>query len=130
MILFRKYSEKEKIDKIWYQSSNIVYSECLDNDNDYKTLIVVFKGGATYQYNNVDVQDYVMFVHGGLDGSNGKALNSFIKKKCEYVKLPNRNLEELQKELEELESHINNGEYSKESNAEPEEENTKENSES
>ena len=28
-----------------------------------------------------------MFVNGGLDGSNGKALNKYIKPKCEFKKL-------------------------------------------
>lgn len=102
MILKRIYNENTKIDKIWYDSSNLVYSECVDNENELKTLIVVFKNGATYQYDNVDVMDYVMFVHGGLDNSNGKALNTFIKKKCPYKKIDNRDLSELQKELDEL----------------------------
>lgn len=110
MIIFRKYSEKDKIDKIWYQSSNILYSECLDNENDLKTLIVVFKGGGTYQYNGVDVNDYVMFVHGGLDGSNGKALNKFIKPKCEFEKLPNRSIDKLQEELATLQNETNESE--------------------
>lgn len=100
MITFRYYDEKERIDRVWYDSSNVLYSECEDKENDYKTLKVVFKGGATYVYYEVDVQDYVMFVNGGLDGSNGKALNKYIKPKCDFEKLPSTNLEELELQLQ------------------------------
>ena len=79
MILFREFDDKNKIDRIWYDSSMIVYSECFDNPSTpLKELIVTFKNGGTYKYLDVDVNDYVMFVHGGIDGSNGKALNKHI----------------------------------------------------
>ena len=87
MVLFRNYDEKEHIDRVWYNSSNIVYTECLDTPNSLKTLTVIFKNGKRYQYNDVDVNDYVMFMHGGLDGSNGKALNKYIIPKYECKKL-------------------------------------------
>ena len=80
MILFRDYDEKEMIDRVWYKSSDIIYSECKDMLGQLKTVKVVFKGGRSYIYKDVDVNDYVMFVHGGLDGSNGKAFNQFMKK--------------------------------------------------
>ena len=84
MILLREFDEEKKIDKIWYDSSMIVYSECYDNPNSpLKELSVTFKNGATYKYLDVDVNDYVMFVHGGIDDSNGKALNKHIKPKYE-----------------------------------------------
>lgn len=86
MIKIRKYDSDKRIDYIWYDSSNILYSECLDNENDFKTLKVVFKNGQSYIYKKVDVHDYVQFVHGGLEGSNGKALNSIIKPKYEFEK--------------------------------------------
>lgn len=98
MILLRDYNEEKKLDRVWYESSNIVYSECDDTDTRNKVLRVTFKNGATYQYSDVDVNDYVMFVHGGLDGSNGKALNKFIKPKCPFEKLNNLDLEELMNE--------------------------------
>lgn len=100
MILFRQYNENAGIDRVWYKSSNIIYSECIDNKDDYKTLKVVFKNGQSYTYKKVDVNDYVMFVHGGLDGSNGKALNKLIKPKYEFDKTEIYNVEELNKELE------------------------------
>lgn len=102
MVLYRDYNKEKKLDRAWYKSSNIVYSECDDNLNELKTLRVVFKNGATYQYKKVDVNDYLMFMHGGLDGSNGKALNKFIKPKYEFEKLEDTNLTKLNESLENL----------------------------
>lgn len=103
MLIFRDYDKDKRIDRIWYKSSNIIYSECYDKENDYKELKVVFKKGMTYIYHKIDVNDYVMFVHGGLDGSNGKALNKFVKEKnYEYEKVEPTSLEELQTLLESL----------------------------
>ncbi len=106
MIIFRKYDEKEHIDHVWYQSSNIVYSECLDTINELKTLTVIFKNGKRYQYKEVDVNDYVMFMHGGLDGSNGKALNKFIKNKYECEKLDDVSTDYAEKLLEEYQKKL------------------------
>lgn len=100
MIILRDYNQEKKCDKVWYKSSNIAYSECDDKLNDFKTLKVVFKNGGTYEYQKVNVQDYLMFMHGGLDGSNGKALNKFIKNKYEVVKLENTDMEKLNNELQ------------------------------
>jgi hypothetical protein len=102
MYIFRQYDADKRLDRAWYSSSNIVYSECDDNLNALKTLRVTFKNGATYEYKDVDVNDYLMFMNGGLDGSNGKALNKFIKPKYEFEKLENLNVEELMKECEKL----------------------------
>lgn len=100
MLIERNYNQETKIDRAWYSSSNIVYSECIDHENDFKTLKVVFKNGACYEYYKVSVQDYLMFMHGGLDGSNGKALNSFIKKnKYEYKRIEDKDLNLLNEEL-------------------------------
>ena len=95
MLLYRKYNEGEKVDRAWFSSSNVLYSECDDKYNDLKTLRVTFKNGSTYEYDLVDVNDYVMFLHGGTDGSNGKALNTFIKPKYKYRKLPDLNPSEI-----------------------------------
>lgn len=100
MIIFRYYDEDERIDRAWYDSSNVLYSECEDKVNELKALMVVFKNGATYVYKNVDVNDYLMFMAGGLDGSNGKALNKFIKAKCEYEKVGDTDLAQLNAQLE------------------------------
>lgn len=102
MILFREFNEEEKIDRIWYQSSMVVYSECYDKpDSALKDITVVFKNGSSYLYKDINVNDYVAFVHGGLDGSNGKALNKYIKPNCsEYKRLEDVSLTDLQNTLE------------------------------
>ena len=85
------------VDKNWFQSSNIRYSECIDHDNELKTLKVVFNNGTQYQYNNVDVQNYILFRD---DSSQGKALNQYIKAKgYEYEKLENADMQALEDEL-------------------------------
>lgn len=95
MIKFNYYSNN--VDYTWYESSNIAYSECIDNDNALKTLKVVFSTGTQYQYNDVDVRDYLMFRN---DQSQGKALNKYIKGNgYEYVKLENANLQEIEDEF-------------------------------
>jgi len=85
------------VDKVWYNSSNVIYTECIDNENKPKTLKVVFSNGTQYQYNDVNVNDYVVFKN---DSSQGKALNRLIKEKnYEYEKLENANLDEINDEL-------------------------------
>ena len=85
------------VDKTWYDSTNVVYTECIDNENKPKTLKVVFSNGTQYQYNDVDVRDYLLLRE---DASQGKALNRLIKeKKYEYVKLENADLDAINDEL-------------------------------
>lgn len=102
MIIHRDYDQEKRLDRVWYNSSNVFYSECEDVVNDYKILRVVFNNGATYEYKNVDVNDYVMFVRGGLDGSNGRALNKYIKPKCECERIEDLGKERLTEELNRL----------------------------
>ena len=102
MIVHRDYDQEKRLDRVWYNSSNVFYSECEDVVNDYKILRVVFNNGATYEYKNVDVNDYVMFVRGGLDGSNGRALNKYIKPKCECERIEDLGKERLTEELNRL----------------------------
>ena len=84
-------------DKTWYQSSNIRYSECIDHDNELKTLKVVFNNGTQYQYKKVDVQNYLLFRDAS---SQGKALNEYIKPKgYEYEKMENADMQSLEDEL-------------------------------
>lgn len=88
MIVLRDYDKEKCIDRVWYDSSNIFYTECEDKKDSLKTLRVVFNNGSTYEYYNIDVNDYLMFVHGGMNGSNGNGFNEFIKKKkYEYKKI-------------------------------------------
>ena len=94
--IFNYYSNN--VDKTWYDSSNVKYSECIDHDNELKTLKIVFNNGTQYQYNEVNVNKYLLFRE---DLSQGKALNKYIKGEgYEYEKLENADMENLQKELE------------------------------
>lgn len=102
MYIFRQYDEANRIDRAWYDSTSVIYSECDDNDNSLKTLRVTFKNGSTYEYYDVDVNDYLMFLHGGLDGSNGKALNKFIKSKYDFKRIGDIEPSKISEQLEEL----------------------------
>ena len=94
---YSKNKDGNHIDRIWYQSSNIKYSECIDHDNELKTLKVVFNNGTQYQYNKVAVQDYLLFRDAA---SQGKALNESVKSRgYEYEKLENADLGTLDDEL-------------------------------
>ena len=76
MIIYNRYVNQE--DHVWYDSSNIVYSKCYDTQaSKFKTLKIVFKGGRTYVYRNVDADDYLMFK---TAESNGQEFNKRIKK--------------------------------------------------
>lgn len=98
--IFNLYTKNEDgidVDRTWYQSSNIKYSECLDYDNRLKTLKVVFNNGTQYEYKNVNSQDYLLFRDAS---SQGKALNEYIKPKgYEYEKMENADLATLDGEL-------------------------------
>lgn len=89
MIVFNKYVNSR--DYTWYDSSNVVYSECIDTNEAFKTLKMVFKGGRQYIYHNVDPSDYLMFRNAE---SNGKAFSTYIKK-YECQRLPDITMEEL-----------------------------------
>ena len=94
---YTKSKDGIDVDRTWYQSSNIKYSECLDPDNELKTLTVVFNNGTQYKYNKVDSRDYLLFRDAT---SQGKALNEYIKPKgYEYEKLENADLATLDGEL-------------------------------
>lgn len=93
MITESRYYQNSMTDKVWYDSSNIVYSEFVDDGNGKGQLYVTFKNGTTYWYKNVDLaNDYILFKHGGTnpDMSNGKALNQFIKPKYEYERVSDK----------------------------------------
>lgn len=107
MILKSVYNKNTLTEKVWYDSSSVVYSEFIEHENDNNgELFVTFKNGGTYHYKNVDmVRDYVMFKNGGLDGSQGKALNQHIKSKYEFEKLENKDVQLL---LEEMNNTMSN----------------------
>lgn len=76
MITYSRYINQE--DHVWYDSSNILYSKCYDTQNSpTKTVKIVFKGGRTYLYKDVDANEYLQFK---MAESNGNAFNKIIKK--------------------------------------------------
>lgn len=86
------------LDRAWYSSSNIVYSECDDKENELKVLRVVFSTGRMYQYEGVNVFDYLKFRD---SDSQGKAFNQYIRK-YDAKRLEDADLDKIQKELDEL----------------------------
>lgn len=95
MLLFNYYIE-DKMDKAWFDSSNIYYAECDESDTQFKTVRVTFKNGAIYQYEQVTVFDWTMFKNAE---SQGKKLNELFKKAgYKYEKIGTANIEELQDE--------------------------------
>jgi len=90
------------LDKVWYDSSNILYSECDDKENQLKTVRVTFKNGATYQYKDVAVNDYLMFRE---SLSTGKAFIQYIKK-YDFEKLDNKDTTQLLTEYKVLTKQI------------------------
>ena len=72
------------MEKVWYDSSNVIYSECDDTVDDFKVLRVVFKDGRQYQYDQVNVNDYLLFRE---NLSQGKALNQYIKSKYDAKRI-------------------------------------------
>ena len=63
------------------QSSNIVKTEF---DTETKSMIVEFKNGARYQYENVPHEVYTRF---RMTESQGKFFSSDISKKYKFTKL-------------------------------------------
>lgn len=112
MILKKIYDEKSKTQKVWYDSTMLLYSEMVENDNENSgNLFVTFKNGTRYVYKNVRFEDYVLFVAGGTDASQGKALNKVIKGKYEYEKLDNADVAKIKAEMfenEEKEVDVSN----------------------
>lgn len=96
-IIFNKYINSR--DHTWYDSSNVKYSECIDNDETKKVLKVTFKGGQTYIYRDVDVSDYVLFKNAE---STGKAFNEHIKKKYTGIRLSDIDLASLDDKMNEF----------------------------
>ena len=95
MLLFSYYIE-DKMDKAWFDSSNIYYAECDESDTQFKTVRVIFKNGAIYQYEQVKVFDWTMFQNAE---SQGKKLNELFKKAgYKYEKIGTANIEELKDE--------------------------------
>lgn len=100
MIIKKIYDETTKTQKVWYDSSMIYYSEMVEDENENcGNLFIVFKNGQKYVYKDVRLEDYVLFINGGTDASQGKTLNKVIKNKYEYEKVGNADMIALQAEF-------------------------------
>lgn len=97
MIIYNKYLNSE--DNTWYDSSNVLFSKCYDNNSQTKTLKIVFKNGRTYLYKDVDIKDYVLFKQAE---SNGTAVNDYIIKKYKGVRISDTDINELEKYKDKL----------------------------
>lgn len=75
MKIYSKYENGQEF--CWYDSSNILFSKCYDNQGELKVVKIIFKNGRTYLYKDVDVNDYITFRD---SESNGVAFNKHIKK--------------------------------------------------
>lgn len=96
MRIYNKY--ENGIDHNWYLSSNIIYSQCYDKGSG-KSLKLVFKGGRTYLYMGVSMEDYVLFRDAD---STGEAANKYIVKKYKSVRLEDVDIQELEKMRDEF----------------------------
>lgn len=100
MIKKKIYDEKTKTQKVWYDSSMMVYSEMVEHENENKgELYVVFKNGSRYVYHDVSFEDYVLLIAGGTDASQGKTLSKIIKGKYEYERVDDADLNLIEEEL-------------------------------
>lgn len=94
---YKKSDDGNDLDRCWYDSSNIFYSECLDRENEKKQLKVVFKNGSQYVYKDVNVSDYLLMRE---DVSTGKGLNKYVKGRgYEYERIEDANIAILEEEL-------------------------------
>ena len=99
MVLKKIYDEKTKTQKVWYDSTMLLYSEMVENEYENSgNLFITFKNGTTYVYKNVRFEDYVLFIGGGTDASQGKTLNKVIKSQYEYEKLGNADVAKIEAE--------------------------------
>jgi hypothetical protein len=72
---------KEDVVVSHYNSSNLLVSEYNQLTKD---LIITFKNGGVYKYDNVPATDYMRFE---MADSQGKVLNSLIKPKYSFTRL-------------------------------------------
>lgn len=107
MILKKIYDENTKTQKVWFESTMILYTEMVEYENENKgDLFVTFKNGTTYKYTAVSFEDYLVFIGGGTDASQGKTLNKVIKGKYEYEKIGDADVQKIKDELSRLEDDV------------------------
>ena len=72
MILKKCYNESTATQSVWYDSSMIFYSEMVEDPNENNgDLFVTFNNGSVYKYKDVSFEDYIVFMNGGTDSSQG-----------------------------------------------------------
>ena len=98
-IILNEYDEENRIDRTWFESSNVLFSICDDKVDALKEVTVVFSDGRTYLYSGVKVTDFLMWRN---SLSQGKDLFKYIAVKDNGVprykttKLENTDLKELE----------------------------------
>lgn len=80
MKTYNVYDSEKLIDRTWYDSSTILYSECYDKVDSLKELKIYFKSGRVYLYKDVDVNDYLLFREAK---SQGQSIGKYITKKVD-----------------------------------------------
>ena len=81
-VTFKHHDEENRIEKCWYDSSNVLFSEIDDKQDSLKEIKIVFKGGRTYKILDVKINDYLMFRE---NVSQGVAYNKYLAVKNRYV---------------------------------------------
>lgn len=100
MIIKKIYDENAKTQKVLYDSSMILYTEMVEYENEnFGDLYVTFKNGSVYKYNKVSFEDYIVFMNGGTDASQGKALNKIIKSKYEYENVGTADVNDIKEKM-------------------------------
>lgn len=104
MLKFKYYNEEEKTEYTWIDSSSIYFTRMVEDPSENKgNLYITFKTGQTYLYKDVKFEDYVVFIAGGTDFSQGKTLNKIIKPKYECEKQEDGpTIQEINERLESL----------------------------
>lgn len=100
-LTYRKYIMS--VDHCWYDSSNILYSECFDTQDDSpRDVKIVFKGGRTYLYKDVDAATYTLFRDSASQGSVFQTtIKNYPYERMEDV--PTEGLERMKAEFQEME---------------------------
>jgi len=102
MIRYKTYDEDTRTQEMWVDSTMIYYTKMVENDDNTGSLYVTFKNGATYCYKEVTLEDYILFMGGGNDASQGKTLNKIIKPKYSVEKCENVSIDSLEQRLSDL----------------------------
>lgn len=98
-MLIKKNVEGD-ITKNYYESSNLMVSEY---NKMTKDLLITFKYGGKYKYDNVSLKDYTRFE---LADSQGKVLNSHIKPNYSFENMGMMDVKLIKEELANITKEI------------------------